>query len=477
MSDWVCIDFGTCNSAAAILVDGVPKLVSLSNKTYFPTVACVISKDNIVVCEGAEPFKQNYPDRYLQEFKLHINEPLDCYGVDYRSVVGAILRHIKSTAEIENNGKPIDGVVLTIPALYTENDSRKAVMRQAAMDAGFREVEFLREPIAACMHYACVTGCKESGLSLVYDLGGGTFDPALLDIAETGEVKFVGGDNGVKCGGQFFDAAIYKCAAEEAKRAGKPLERSSRPVDYAACRLLKENLSVAEKSTTLLSNGMPFTMSRAQFETLIAGKLQLTLEACDAVLSTARKTWRNVSRVLLVGGSTAIPLVSRMLQEHLVSSQASKNVQIVRSQTCAEGIYDHNYAVCLGGITRKAAKKPGGRPEYHPTGQLSCSKGNYTLHEGDNLIGRSSDCDFTVAGDPSMSRLHFKIVVRRGEDGRFEYHLISLSESKATIVNGILALSRDFGENEYGLADGDRIFAGRTQFVFRRGVSEDVKGK
>ena len=77
MSNWICIDFGTCNSAAAIEIDGAPKLVSPNNLPFFPTVACVLSKDNIVVGQSAEMFRTKCPEHFLQEFKLDIDKELD----------------------------------------------------------------------------------------------------------------------------------------------------------------------------------------------------------------------------------------------------------------------------------------------------------------------------------------------------------------------------------------------------------------
>ena len=95
MGNWVCIDFGTCNSAAAIEIDGRPKLVLPNNIPFFPTVACVLSRDKIVVCQNAESFKTRYPESFLQEFKLDIANSPDCNGVDYQKVVAEILRYIK----------------------------------------------------------------------------------------------------------------------------------------------------------------------------------------------------------------------------------------------------------------------------------------------------------------------------------------------------------------------------------------------
>lgn len=469
MGNWVCIDFGTSNSAAAIVVDGRPKLVSPNSKSYFPTVACVLGKDKIAVCQSAEQFKTKYPEFYLQEFKLNIAEPLDCNGAGYREVVAAILRHIKGCAEIENNGNRIDNVMLTVPAIYTESDRRKEVMRQAALDAGFRNVAFMREAHAAALHYAYIQGTETVGLSLVYDLGGGTFDPALIMLSGENEPDFLGCDSGVKCGGQYFDAAIYKQAQAEAKASGVPLERSAKWSDFLACRLLKEDLSVSREATTLLSNGNPFTLTRTDFEEMIRKKLYLTLDACDMVLTSARREWTEVEQVLLVGGSTAIPLVGSLLQQHLISHNARK-VKVVRSLSGPNGEYDHNYAVCLGGIVLAETEllHPEPEPEPEPEiGELVSNGKHFRLKLGTNTFGRGQGQDF-MFDDPHMSRKHFEITVTQNEGRGFRYRLQTVSTSRATVVNGTLALdcTFPFAPKEIDLKDGMTVLAGKTKFQF-----------
>lgn len=469
MGNWICIDFGTSNSAAAIVVDGRPKLVSPNNRPYFPTVACVLGRDKIAVCHSAEQFKTKYAEFYLQEFKLHIAEPLDCNGVGYREVIAAILRHIKGCAEIENNGEFIGKVMLTIPAIYTENDQRKEVMRQAAFDAGFQEVAFMREAHAAALHYAYVQKKETVGLSLVYDLGGGTFDPALVMLSGEDNPTILGCDSGVKCGGQYFDTAIYKQAQAEAKAAGIPLVSAERWNDFRACRLLKEDLSAAPEATALLSNGEPFTLNRSDFEELIRKKLYLTLDACDMMMTSVRRKWTEVEQVLLVGGSTAIPLVSSLLQQHLTAHNASK-VKIIRNFNGINGEYNYSYAVCLGGITLAETKSICQKVKTETEakiGELFCNGKHYRLKLGTNTFGRD-DSQNHVFPDLHMSRKHFEIVVTKDEAGGFCYKLITVSNSRATIVNGILALNRmiPFAPKEIDLKNGMTVLAGETTFQF-----------
>ena len=92
---WVCIDLGTCNSAAAIEVDGKPHVVQYGNSPYFPTIACVMPQSEILVCQEAEPFRQSMAESFKQEFKLQINEKLDLYGVQYVDIVKSIFCELK----------------------------------------------------------------------------------------------------------------------------------------------------------------------------------------------------------------------------------------------------------------------------------------------------------------------------------------------------------------------------------------------
>lgn len=471
MGNWVCIDFGTCNSAAAIEIDGRPKLVSPNNVPFFPTVACVLSRDKIVVCQNAESFKTHYPESFLQEFKLDIANSPDCNGVDYQKVVAEILRYIKGCSEVENNGARLDRVILTIPAIYTEQDSRKDIMRLAALDAGFTTVEFLREPQAAAWYYAYINDSRSAGLSLIYDLGGGTFDPALMDMGEVDNPTFLGCNSGVKCGGQYFDAAVYKKAQKEATDMDKPLVREKRWNDYEACKKLKESLSASPSGTIILSNDEFFSLNREGLNALIGEKLDLTLSACDSMLKTTHKEWTHINQVLLVGGSTSIPLVSEKLRQHLASHNASE-VRIIRSMTGINGEYNHNYAVCLGGIAyieRLLDKQEQPPMAEEQIGILICGNEVCQLKEGVNTFGRSSEQDFSFS-DPAMSREHFTIDVSRNSSGHYEYLVTTMSQKKATIINDRLALNLNvpFAPRNIALVDGATIQAGVTRFQFKK---------
>jgi len=343
---WVCIDFGTCNSAAAISVGGVPKVVEpFVGIRTFPTIACIPRNNRIVACAAAEPFRATHPQFFLQEFKLDIDQPLNCNECNYRQVVSKILEIIKAASEAGNNGQSIDGAIITIPVIYTRNDPRKIIMQQSAFAAGFQNVEFMSEPVAAAYHFSDVMGRGQNGegVSLIYDLGCGTFDATLLKMTN-GAPEILGHGEGLTCGGRFFDAAIYNYFANVANQDGNPLDRCKRLEDMKVCQILKEALSTNNESEIIFSNGVTYRLGRNQFEQLIQDKINSTIQACDDILQNAHWNWGEIDRVLLVGGSTNIPLVRHMLHLHT-------KVPVISNQNGINNrLYESNFAVCLGGI-------------------------------------------------------------------------------------------------------------------------------
>ena len=463
---WICIDFGTCNTTAAILVDGEPHLVTYGNDSYFPTIACVMSKDSIQVCQNAEPLRLVYPEYYKQEFKLQIADCLDLNSVTYEDIVREILLFVKRCAEIENNDENLENVMLTIPSIYTENDSRKEIMHNAAKAAGFRQIKFLPEPIAAACHYAYISRNANTGLVLIYDLGGGTFDSTLLDFTDSKNPHLLGCDSGVKCGGHFFDKVLYQHISENQKKEGFPLLREKRLDDYALCKRMKETLSVQSVSSQLFSNGQKVSINRDCLNALIIPYIELTLKSLDHLLQVSNKQWKDVSLVLFVGGSTAIPLIKEMLQKHLLSHNAP-GVRIIRNQKGEKGCYDYIHATCLGGITKAIIPL---LPPLPPLASLSCNGKTIQLKLGENKFGRNAQMDYAFE-DPSMSGHHFSIYVTRDASGELNYNLTSFSKSKATIVNNIEALDTRYvpvSRISISLHDKYTICAGKTVFTFEK---------
>lgn len=361
-----CIDFGTSTTAATIMINGKPQIVNYGHDNCFSTVACVLPDGKIEVCNGALALRSTYPEYFKQEFKLDIAQPLDLNGRNYEDIVAEILRFVKACAEIKNNDKPIDTVVLTIPAIYSESDPRRKVMQKAAIRAGFKDVSFVGEPVAAAHHYAYISGNSNTGgLTLVYDLGGGTFDPVLLENGENGEWRILGYDHGVSCGGQFFDRQIYKYVSQYFKKLGHPLGKSRKIDDYGLCKQLKEELSFSLSASRVFSNAKPFTLTREKLEELIAPLLDLTVDSCNSLLRTAGRKWSEVRRVLLVGGSSAMPLVTKAISAY-ASMEGAGKIDIVRSASGEKGEYRYLYAVSLGGIAPVSKPKSTPKPTSKP---------------------------------------------------------------------------------------------------------------
>lgn len=467
MGNWVSIDFGTCNTTAAIEIDGKPHIISNGYMKFFPTVAIVSSTGLIQVCQEAEALRKEMPDCYYQEFKLNIAESTDINGKHYIDIVREILSYIKEYARIENNNEEINSALLTVPAIYSDNDVRKDIMQQAAYGAGFSKVEFLSEPEAAALHYNQIVGKKNTGISLIYDLGGGTFDPCLFDMTDFKKPQILGQESGVKCGGQYFDQAIYKHLKKLCSEKGNPLCPDKKIDDYLACKRIKESLSVRETASMMFSNGETLTLDRGTFESLIKEKILLTLDSCDALLRNSNKSWNDVKQILLVGGSTSIPYISNLIQKHLVSHNAP-SVKIVRNTNGENGVYDHCFATSLGGISTKIAPPP---PPQEPIAQLEVNGTRLQLKEGLNTFGRSSDMDFVFANDLNMSRKHFTILVTKDAVSHWNYVITTCSETKATVLNNLEALdlnSFPIARKSAELQDGWTITAGKTTFLFSK---------
>lgn len=463
MSSWISIDFGTCNTSAAIEVDGKPHIVTVGNAHNFPSVACVMPDGNIQVCQNAEPLRTKFPEYFLQEFKLQMADSLNLNGKEYVDVVGEILKYVKGYAEIDNEGKAINSVVLTIPAVYSNGDRRIGVMRQAAMNAGFENVEFLSEANAAASHYSDILGAKNTGISLIYDLGGGTFDPTLIDLSDYKNPVILGKEVGVQCGGQFFDTALYKHISKLVANTA-PLERSQKIEDYQACKRLKETLSIAETASQYFSNGQSISVERKDFNNLIKNYIQKTLDACDSMLHTAQVPWTDVKQILFVGGSTAIPLIKQMLENHLESHNA-KSVRIIRNLEGKHGSYNYLYATCLGALCSKIAPPP---PPPEPIAKIIVGGTVLQLKSGLNTFGRSQEMNFSFP-DEYMSRYHFSIMVTKDSSNKWSYNLTTCSKTHPTVVGmEALDLNVPFARKSIMLQDGVRICAGKTTFLFKK---------
>ncbi|MBC9727906.1 Hsp70 family protein [Streptomyces sp. TRM68367] len=238
-----------------------------------------------------------------------------------------VLRHLKALAE-EVLRVPVDQAVVTVPAYFEMRAKNETV--QAGLDAGLERVETLIEPFAAALMSTHGHRLTEPKTFLVYDLGGGTFDVSVVTWTPEAGFEHLAFEGDRYLGGYEFDKAIVRWMAEQRPAYDLRLE----PGHPEEARLLARLLVRVESEKHFLSRdrqteiyvegeadraGIPMTIklpfSRAEFEDLIQVDVQRTLAHCDAALQRAGIGPADLDEVIMVGGSSRVPLVSRLLRE------------------------------------------------------------------------------------------------------------------------------------------------------------------
>jgi molecular chaperone HscA len=222
-------------------------------------------------------------------------------------VSAEILRVLKARAEAEL-GEPVSGAVITVPAYF--DDAQRQATKDAGRIAGLEVYRLLAEPTAAALAYGLDRGGQ--GLFAIYDLGGGTFDISILRLREgVFQVLATGGDSAL--GGDDFDRAL---AGELLQRANISEPTPSQREDaVAAARRAKEALSSADEVQVALSHAdLRTTITRAELEAILDPIVRRTLAPCRQALKDAGVRPRDLNGVVLVGGSTRVPLVRALVE-------------------------------------------------------------------------------------------------------------------------------------------------------------------
>ena len=340
----VGIDLGTTNSLVALSVAGKPEV--LRDAHGGGLVASIVAYDAggaAIVGAAAGRMLLDAPDRVVTSIKRLMGRgpadlkrlagtlpyQIDAAGGDaegmVRLVVGGrsltpveisadILRQLKARAEaaLEHS---VERAVITVPAYF--DDAARAATKDAAKLAGLDVLRLVNEPTAAALAYGLDTG--EEGVFAVYDLGGGTFDISLLRLRMgVFQVLATGGDAAL--GGDDFDHAIAEWfLAERAAQLGNPdIAPADARLALVQARAVKEALSDAESGEWALGQGdraTGHTLDAATFETLIAPLVDRSIDICSGVLEDAGLDRSAIDGVVLVGGSTRVPLVRRRVAE------------------------------------------------------------------------------------------------------------------------------------------------------------------
>ncbi|NDH64418.1 MAG: Fe-S protein assembly chaperone HscA, partial [Alphaproteobacteria bacterium] len=333
----VGIDLGTTNSVVAIARDGVPAaLHDDSGKALVPSVVAYPDTGGVLVGEEARLLMAREPRNAVASIKrlmgrgagdLHAVAGVLPYEIEPGSgrtdmvklriggkarspveISAEILKALRARAESALD-KPVERAVITVPAYF--DDAARTATRDAARVAGLEVLRLVNEPTAAALAYGLDKGSE--GLYAVYDLGGGTFDFSLLRL-EKGvfQVLATGGDAAL--GGDDFDRAIAERLLDERKRDGIAdlVDETAVKTALALGRQMKEQLSERDHTSGRLElAGTPsfHSLARAEFETMIASHISRTLDIASNVLADAGMAAADVQGVVLVGGSTRLPLV------------------------------------------------------------------------------------------------------------------------------------------------------------------------
>ncbi|MGI8776980.1 MAG: Hsp70 family protein [Acidimicrobiales bacterium] len=324
----LAIDFGTTYTTAAIRRDaGYPELLEIDGDRRVPSVVLADEGSGaMLVGRRAVELAAAQPRQAVREAKRRIGEPAPILlgGRPYSvaSVVGAVLRYVSEQA-FAYSGCPVTQVVLTHPATWRR--TRTDALRQAAGEGGLDAPVFILEPVAAALAYKDAEGSGD-GLIAVYDLGGGTFDTAVLAGSKDGYVLVgeAGGDG--RIGGELFDEMLAHQLGSNLDAGVWEALQSSEELDWrwawatyrSEVRRAKEALSLNEHAELVVSHpgGLSrLSLTRAEFEATVESTLSDTVDILDGTIADAGLVADDLRGIYLVGGGSRIPLVERLLEE------------------------------------------------------------------------------------------------------------------------------------------------------------------
>ncbi|WP_157151612.1 molecular chaperone DnaK [Brachyspira sp. SAP_772] len=357
MSKIIGIDLGTTNSCVAVMEGGKPVVITNSegNRTT-PSIVAFTNKGEVLVGQPAKNQMVTNPENtifsikrfmgntYAEVSEERLRMPYTVIEEDGKVKIKTLegnftpqeisartLQKMKQTAE-EYLGETVTDAIITVPAYF--NDSQRQATKDAGRIAGLNVLRIINEPTAAALAYGMEK--KKDEKIAVYDLGGGTFDISILELADgVFEVKSTNGDTHL--GGDDFDQAIINWLIEEFKK-DTSVDLNN---DKMALQRLKEAAEKAKKelSSSLQTDiNLPYltadtsgpkhlnvSLSRAKFEDLVRGLVEKTRIPCEKALKDAGLSTSDIDEVILVGGSTRVPLVQETVK-NIFGKEPNKSV-------------------------------------------------------------------------------------------------------------------------------------------------------
>lgn len=327
MSKVIGIDLGTTNSCVAVLEGGEPTVIAnAEGSRTTPSVVAFTKDGERLVGETAKRQAVTNTERTIASIKRHMGEnfTVDIDGKKYtpQDISAMILGKLKSDAEAYL-GEKVTEAVITVPAYFS--DAQKQATKDAGKIAGLDVKRIINEPTAASLAYGLD---KDTGSHkiLVYDLGGGTFDVSILELGDgVFEVLATNGDT--QLGGDDFDNKIIDFLVDEFKKQNNVDLRTNnmamQRLKEAAEKAKKELSSALNTQITLPyifvnDNGplnLDISLSRAKFDQLTSGLVERTMDPVKKAIKDAGVSNSDISKVILVGGSTRIPAVQEAVKK------------------------------------------------------------------------------------------------------------------------------------------------------------------
>lgn len=320
------IDLGTTYSAAAIARGDRLEIFQLGERAAtIPSIVLLRADGEVLTGEAAERRALAEPTRTGREFKRRLGDPTPIilggtpYGAE--ALLAHLMRSIVARVT-QQSGEPPAAIAVCHPASY--GAYKLDLLQQAVRQADIGQVTMLTEPEAAALDYARQERVPSGSVIAVYDFGGGTFDATILRKTDDG-FEMLGQPEGLeRLGGIDFDEALFRRAMELVAAQGVQVDASD-PAAMAAiarlrdeCRRAKEALSSDTDATIpIFLPGLQteLRLTRAEFEDMIRPRIHETIEALGRATRSAGLGYGELDRILLVGGSSRIPLVAEMVRE------------------------------------------------------------------------------------------------------------------------------------------------------------------
>lgn len=349
MSKIIGIDLGTTNSAVAFMEGGQAKIIpNAEGGNTTPSVVALKKDGETIVGMPARRQAVTNPLKTIYSAKRFIGRKFSEVKNEIKNVPFNVVEGLDGAAMIEWDGKPVrpeeisakvleklkadaekylgqkvTEAVITVPAYF--NDSERQATINAGKIAGLDVKRIVNEPTAAALAYGADKN-KDQKIA-VYDFGGGTFDISILEIGSEGTFEVLATNGDTKLGGDDFDQAIFEYVMSEFKKeTGIDLMNDAMAVQRVRSASEKAKIELSASTQTeinepfiAMNDGVPsnlnITLTRAKFEELIAPLVERSIEPCKKVLKDAGLQASQINEVILVGGSTRVPLVKQKVEQ------------------------------------------------------------------------------------------------------------------------------------------------------------------